>query len=92
MKATVTLVGVSLRVGMAFSASWSVPPACGTCCFAPNICSLLPRWLADNFSLLKTLVAGFTLLGRFRPRAGLLLYAKHLFVEAMVAGADISKS
>src|SRR5262249_42788542 len=32
-------------LGMAFSASWLVPPACGTCCFAPKICSLLPSWL-----------------------------------------------
>src|SRR5262245_37301334 len=33
--------------GAAVSASLSHPPPCGTCCFAPNICS----WLARSYGL-----------------------------------------
>jgi hypothetical protein len=54
------------RVSQFSSCSWSLSPPCGTCHFAPNICSSLPKIVWHDVQLSRG-ECGATVVGRRAP-------------------------
>jgi len=70
------------------SAPWSLSPRCGSCRFAPNICSSLPELCTGHLNAVLTAswrprsFGGICFLVALRRVRDLLLCAKYLFVAA----------